>query len=307
MWLFNPRRKRRKKAHSGRGRRGRGVRRGSCKSVAKRGYLRGLSKGLSSGMREGARKCARAFSAIKGRAAGKRLSSDVSTYAYGPSYHRDLPAVYRKNPRRRRGRSRSRNAFYVPQYAVNPGVSGMLGGVKQAFNLPRITGTLPIVAGIAANAIVSNTLSSYLPVDAVKSGYGRAALKLGTAGVTGALANLIPFTRRYSKAVVLGGVLDGLIAAVTTFGARNPFLQGLNEFIGPTYQMAGGLGCACGPMMGDWLDASALANPVSAPVNDPHLPRGTRLGDMGNGMQFGLNPDAFISKEQVMGDNTGEF
>lgn len=233
--ILNPGGKRRRRV----GRRAKGRRKRRISAAARRRMSygvrrRAVAKSFRAGFGAGMKRCG----TLVAKAAHRRAASGGTTGFKIPTWA--------SNPRHKR----RRNPLWMPSYGYNPGV---VQSVKESFSPKTWLDALPIVGGVVANGFISGAAAGVIPVDAVKSGYGKAGLQLATAGVTGLLTNLTPMTRKYTTPIVLGGVLGAVIQALRTVGYA-PGFSGLK----------------------DWLTAGQPQIP--APIANPQLGRMNGLG-----------------------------
>jgi hypothetical protein len=97
-----------------------------------------------------------------------------------------------------------KNPYWTPTYARNPAKALSVGGM-----IGQVQAVAPMAAGAIANGILSGLSAKYLPVDAIKQGWGNVALSGVMAGITGMLAGMI--NRRWAAPVALGALTDTLV------------------------------------------------------------------------------------------------
>lgn len=257
--ILNPGGKRRRRV----GRRAKGRRKRKLSAAARRrisygARRRAYASRFRAGFGAGMKRCG----ALVAKAAHRRAPSSGTVAGF------KIPS-WASNPRHKR----RRNPLWMPSYGYNPGV---VQSVKESFSPKTWLDALPIVGGVVANGFISGAAAGVIPVDAVKSGYGKAGLQLATAGVTGLLTNMTPMTRKYTTPIVLGGVLGAVIQALRTVGyapgfsglkdwlttrqpnipapIANPQLGGMRGMGCDSFAMAGMKGTGAGDEMGqrDW-------------------------------------------------------
>ena len=125
-------------------------------------------------------------------------------------------------------RKRSRNSSWVPAYAHNP--SRAISGVTAAFDVKTLSSTLPVIGGFIGNKYVSNFLSSLSFVPSMlKSGIGRSALDVLSAGILGAGVGMV--SKAHGGEFLLGGLIQAMTGVAQAYVMPVLGVKAMGEYL----------------------------------------------------------------------------
>lgn len=142
--------------------------------------------------------------------------------------------LFGSNPRRGRRRyRRSRNTSWIPSYA-NP--MGLVSSMGSAFNMGKLSDAVPVGAGAIGNMYASKFITGFLPPMISGNKFGKIAISGVTAGLLSAAVGMV--APKYSKGVLLGGVIQMLTSAVASlFGVGQGMGQMMQGGYIPAYKL----------------------------------------------------------------------
>jgi len=188
---------------------------------------------------------------------------------------RRAPGAIVHNPRRRRKNGGARfsytsrrksknysswipaysNPYWVPQFAMNPGI---IASATRGYSPKVLLSALPVVGGAIGNAMFAGMLSSRLP-SFLQSGLPNLAVGAASAGLLGALVGVV--SRRLAAPVFFGGMVEVMTRVIRQYllPTVGKLKSGIGDYLTranaadarPLGCFAGGCGMGSGPL-GPW-------------------------------------------------------